>query len=253
MKSKITAIGRLKRKRGQGSGINYNPWIKVHDFSSRGLSSRVYSPVTKRTHHLLSQLERFVFYCIEFIDPIQIREQYSLLPLSETIEIAALSDLRHPQHMGMETVMSVDFLVELNDGPVAISVKPSENLSKHTLGKLEIERQFFEGRNIPYCIITEKDIPPLYIKNILLARNFANRPEVNISDETFLIELKRITRNTTYTVIDALKLLANQNCSLSFPELKKLFLHLVWKKRITFDYKTLFVMDLNNDDYDVAN
>lgn len=252
MKSKITGVGRLKRKRGQGTGINYNPWIKVHDFSSRGLSSRVYSHVTKRTHHLLSQLERFVFYCIEFLEPVQIREQYGLLPLSETIEIAALSDLRHPQHMGVETVMSVDFLVEFKDGPVAISVKPSENLSKQTIAKLEIERQFFERRQTPYCIITEKDIPPLYIKNILLARNFANRPEVNISDETFLIELRRITRNTGYPVIEALKYLANQNRSLSFPELKKLFLHLVWKKKITFDYKKLFVLDLN-DDYDIAD
>ena len=41
--------------RGQGEKNEYLPWIKVQDFSSQGMISRVYSYKTNRVHHFLSR------------------------------------------------------------------------------------------------------------------------------------------------------------------------------------------------------
>ena len=71
---------RIKERRGQGSGANYKPWLRIHEVPSQGLSHRIYSFKTKRTHHLLSNLELGVFLTLDWMDHVQdIREQYPLL------------------------------------------------------------------------------------------------------------------------------------------------------------------------------
>jgi hypothetical protein len=53
---------RLAEGRGQGRGALYRPWLMVQDVPSRGLASRVSSPLNGRVYHLLSQLETDWFY-----------------------------------------------------------------------------------------------------------------------------------------------------------------------------------------------
>ena len=53
---------RIKSGRGQGMGKDYQPWLTIQDVPSRGVSHRIYSHKTQRVHHLLSNLELYVFF-----------------------------------------------------------------------------------------------------------------------------------------------------------------------------------------------
>src|SRR5947207_9231391 len=80
---------RLKEGRGRGRGAHYLPWLLIHDVASKGRVARVKGWKTGRVHHLLSDLERDTFLTYEWeTSVIDIREQYPLLPLEETLSIA---------------------------------------------------------------------------------------------------------------------------------------------------------------------
>jgi hypothetical protein len=96
----ISASGiekRIKEGRGQGRGPNYLPWLFIHDVPSKGLAWRIKGWKTGRPHHLLSDFEHN-YQLIKDWDPsvIDIREQYPLLPLEETLAIAEECNIRHP-------------------------------------------------------------------------------------------------------------------------------------------------------------
>ena len=110
--TEIQIAKRIKERRGQGSGANYKPWLRIHEVPSQGLSHRIYSFKTKRTHHLLSNLELGVFLTLDWMDHVQdIREQYPLLR-DETIEIASTNGIKHPNIRGINQVMTSDFLID---------------------------------------------------------------------------------------------------------------------------------------------
>ncbi|WP_197703562.1 hypothetical protein [Marinobacter sp. LV10R510-11A] len=52
---------RLLKTRGRGGGKDYEPFIKVHEFSSQGENVRIRSASVGRVHHLLSGIELFAF------------------------------------------------------------------------------------------------------------------------------------------------------------------------------------------------
>lgn len=52
----------LKEGRGMGQLAAYVPWIKVYDFSSKGMIIRAYGNKTDRIHNILSIVE-YVYLC----------------------------------------------------------------------------------------------------------------------------------------------------------------------------------------------
>lgn len=68
-----------KIKSGRGFGVreSYEPWIKIWDIKSRGVSHLVPGVKFRRSHHLLSNAERDFHLILEH-DPsiIDIREQF---------------------------------------------------------------------------------------------------------------------------------------------------------------------------------
>lgn len=79
----------IKEGRGSGIGADYKPWLKIQDVSSQGRSTRLKGIKTNRQHEFLSDLERNYFYLTEYSDlAVDIREQFPLLPLGETMIIA---------------------------------------------------------------------------------------------------------------------------------------------------------------------
>lgn len=69
----------LKKGRGKGELADYKPWTKISDISSSGRSHRVFGHKTKRTHHLLSDLELATFLFLEWSPTVlDIREQCPL-------------------------------------------------------------------------------------------------------------------------------------------------------------------------------
>lgn len=112
-RKRITQIEKwIKEGRGSGVGIDYKPWLKIQDVSSLGRSTRLKGIKTNRQHEFLSDLERNYFYLTEYSDEvIDIREQFPLLPLEETIVIADELGIKHPTDLktGKPIVMTTDF------------------------------------------------------------------------------------------------------------------------------------------------
>ncbi|MDN5479392.1 MAG: TnsA endonuclease N-terminal domain-containing protein, partial [Chryseobacterium sp.] len=130
----------------------------------------IYSHKTQRVHHLLSNLELYVFLILDWSSSVQdIREQFPL-NIDDTREICLEHGLRHPSIQGSEQVMSSNFLIDTNDKnkpQFAIQVKPlKELLKERTIEKLEIERRYWKLKEIPWSIVTEQNIPITARKNL---------------------------------------------------------------------------------------
>ena len=148
--------------RGQGTGPNYKPWITIHDFASKGVCSRVWGRKAGRIHHFMSKNETAFFYILDASEKVvDIREQYPLLPVTETVEIADMLGIRHPRDSVSKYpyVMTSDFVITTTQGYAVRSVKMvSELENPRVLEKLEIERMYWRRRNIDWRIVTEEQI-----------------------------------------------------------------------------------------------
>ncbi|OYQ89086.1 heteromeric transposase endonuclease subunit TnsA [Wohlfahrtiimonas chitiniclastica] len=160
----------IKEGRGSGEGSLYKPWITVRDIPSSGRSHRVYGYKSKRTHHLLSDLELAIFLLFEWNERTSdIREQFPLR-LEDTKIIANEAQIKHPSMQGVDQVMSSDFYILTSDYPqqrFAIQAKYHSDLDKtRVIEKLEIERRYWQQKDVPWKIITELDISKVVFQNI---------------------------------------------------------------------------------------
>jgi len=156
--------------RGQGTLESYRPWIRIQDFASRGIVSRIKSSKTNRIIHLLSKNELYYFYLLEWADNVlDIREQFPLLDVEMTTSIAKNIGVKHPtdNESGFPYVLTCDFLITMNDRTIARTIKQSGELSnKRTLEKLEIERRYWKEKGVNWGIVTEQEILIQKAKNI---------------------------------------------------------------------------------------
>ncbi|KAB2420331.1 MULTISPECIES: TnsA endonuclease N-terminal domain-containing protein [Bacillus cereus group] len=172
----------IKEGRGSGIGINYKPWLKIQDVSSLGRSTRLKGIKTSRQHEFLSDLERNYFYLTEYSGFIfDIREQFPLLPLEETIVIADELGIKHATNpkTGEPIVMTTDFLLTVDKGQgmfeVARTVKMKDELLKErVLEKFEIEREYWQRRDIDWGIVTEEEIHKVMARNISYIHDYYN-------------------------------------------------------------------------------
>lgn len=163
-------IKRIKDGRGSGRVSNYKPWLYVNEVPSEGRSQRVYSHLTGRIHHVLSDLEFAVFLLLDYNSVVtDIREQFPL-NRDDTLRISKDGQLWHPSQGGVNLVMSSDFLVNStskNQPKFAIQAKYSEALKDpRTIEKLEIERRYWQLKKIPFFLVTEKEIDKVVVSNI---------------------------------------------------------------------------------------
>lgn len=152
-----------KIKSGRGSGVreSYEPWIKIWDIQSSGVSHLVPGVKFHRSHHLLSNAERDYHLILEQ-DPsiIDVREQFPLLTQAETQAIASSLNFRHPVYPGTQVpvVMTTDFLITFIDSEgeerlAARSVKYRKEFEEAGIRernrmaeKLEIEAKYWAMR-----------------------------------------------------------------------------------------------------------
>lgn len=161
---------RIKEGRGSGSGTDYSPWVRVDEVPSLGRSRQVYSHLTKRIHHLLSDLEFAVFLLLDNNPSVtDIREQFPLIR-DDTRDIARENNLLHPANNGVDTVMSSDFMVDSTDKSepkFVLQAKYTDNLGDaRTIEKLEIERRYWKQKELPWYLVTEREIDPVAKANI---------------------------------------------------------------------------------------
>jgi hypothetical protein len=166
---------------GRGTGRNgaYRTWLRIQDLASRGRSQRLTSHITgDRLVHVLSGHESDAFFIFEWgSNVVDIREQYPLLPLEETLEIARELKVEHPTdpETGLPIVMTTDFLVtaktEGGEKHYAYPIKEVKELSSaDTRGKLEIARRMHKKWDHCWAILTERDIPIDLVRNLELLR-----------------------------------------------------------------------------------
>lgn len=160
--------------RGQGSGKDYEPWLKTSDFThSTGSRSRFYCLSFGRIIHLLSHAEAQVFLMLEWReDVVQIYEQYPLNPEFSKKAAAALG-LKHPgSNLPGGFVMTTDFLVRFKHRGEhrrhAVQVKSSreDTANPRSQEKLRIEQEYWRQCGVSWEVIYASDLNPIFIDNL---------------------------------------------------------------------------------------
>ena len=252
---------KLKDGCGQGIGTEYKPWITIQDVPSTGRSTRLKGIKIPRQFEFLSDLERNYFYLLEYSDVVvDIREQYPLLPIEETIVIAEELGLKHPIHPETKehVVMTTDFLVTVNTGDgiknLARTLKYKDDLlDEKVLKKFEIERVYWENQGIDWGIVTDIEVPKDMAHNIAFVRSYSSLAHIEGFRECSNNELEEMTiyfvdqlLNKQYTLKQIAKDLERDfglmvGCGLSF------YKHLVFNKVIEIDIQNK--IDLNQIQY----
>ncbi|OBA03953.1 hypothetical protein A9P44_20255 [Paenibacillus polymyxa] len=177
----------IKQGKGQGMGKHYVPWFTARQVPSQGRTHTAKGIKSGREHLLLSDLEWYYFYLLEWSDVIEgYREQYPLLPIEETIQIAEDLGVDHPidpQKRELK-VMTTDFVIDQDDNPVdVVNIKPANKITLREVEKMEIERQYWEARNVGWSLVTNKDIPVPYAMNIQYVHKAYNLAPYHITDQ----------------------------------------------------------------------
>lgn len=244
----------LKEGRGQGEGVKYNPWVHIQDFSSNGTVSRIKGTKTGRVHHFMSNLETMFFFLLDWSDDVSdIREQYPLLDLVNAIEIAEKAKIRYPYDpkSGFPYVMTSDFFIETNKEPMVITIKPSSDLKKErVIEKLEIERRYWNNRNVSWKIVTENEINKTKAKNIEWLSQARDLSCFGISEndsaiycEYFIIRYENSPDNSLAGIVNDFE----ENFKLPVGIGLNIFKNLAFWKRIKFD------VNMNFSDYTRIN
>ena len=236
---------RIREGRGQGIGAQYIPWIKIQDFASRGMVSRIHGTKTGRVHHLLSNNEMHFFFLLDWSDDVtDIREQYPLLDLRMAIEIAESLGVQYPydKASGFPYVLTSDFFIETKDGYCVRTVKSSSELQNPRVReKLEIERRYWQKQKMDWKIVTENEINVQKAKTIEWLSQARDLDRMEIPDEICDILLNYFTerlfgneRSLTMLFSDV-----EQNFSLLPGTGLNVYKHLIYWKHIEVDIYSL--------------
>jgi hypothetical protein len=233
---------------------DYQPFIKVSDISSLGRSHRVFGHKTKRTHHLLSDLELAVFLLFEWHDNTEdIQEQFPL-DINVTEQIADSLGIRHPSQKGELKTMSTDFYVISKDirsitSQLALQAKYSKDLDDaRTIEKLELERRYWEQKDVDFKIITEKNIPRAVTDNIKWLYPSKNAYLTTVEENDFIFYSEQMVKSPTLKIIDFCKKI---DSAYDYPlgkalsQLKNLIAHGYISFDIRKDYRKIICAELS--------
>lgn len=239
---------RLLERRGQGRGIEYHPWIKTHELSAISVKHRLLGWKIRRIYQLISTLEYMYFLTVQWEDNvIDIREQFPLLPIEQTIFIAEELGIRYPslfKRNGEEIVMTSDFVITIKNGDniydIVRTVKTMNDLAKkRTREKLKIEEEFYNKKGSDWGIVTEQQI------NFVLANNLdylyndyfwaedRNFDEVQVSN--YIHDFIYFFKKKDYNVYETVNIF-DKYMEWDTGESLNFFKYLLVKKRIFFDF-----------------
>lgn len=158
---------RIEKGHGDGEGPNYKPWFFITELPSVGTSCIIKGNPFNRDRHFPSQNEARYYHATSWSDCLlDFREQYPLLPINDTLEIANALGFKHPtDNKRLPVVMTTDAFLTIDgtgDDPrrVVRTVKEIKDLCDlRTLEKLEIERQYFHYHGIDdWGIVTDLEL-----------------------------------------------------------------------------------------------
>ena len=131
---KVNSLKRIHNKvtsgRGQRNVTSYESGIYTYEVPSKGKVARVRGTDGQQIHHCLSQHEKhFLTILMHDSEVSEIRDQV-LLPLKDTLMLAAQHGLRHPYADQCPAIMSTDFYFCKKGQWEAVAIKPAEELKK---------------------------------------------------------------------------------------------------------------------------
>ena len=248
-------------KEGYGSGTysEYKPWIKIQDVPSLGRVTRFNGIKTNRQHELLSDMERNYFYILEYSNNVKdIREQFPLLPIEDTLSIADELGLKHPKNpeTGEYVVMTTDFLITVSTSngikEVARTIKSKDDLlDKRILEKFEIERVFWKKRNIDWAIVTEEEIDKTIAHNISFVQGYRDIKNIDGFNDMDSLEVQDLVYEFLKRIVDdkrsvrAVSLEFDKDMSLKNGCGLSIFKYLIINKIIEIDISKR--IDVNNN------
>ena len=183
----------LAEGRGQGSGADYLPWLKIQDLPSRGRSHRPYGIKTGRVHHLLSDGEWKCFLKFE-ADPRvgDIREQFPMNRLM-TYMVAQELGCRHPVTLdGTPYVMTIDFLVTYKVGsqlqlqPYTFKYDP-DTLKPREQELIDIASGFWEKQGYRLEVIDQSFFDEALVINYDAVRSFFDISHLDFYHKTNVV------------------------------------------------------------------
>lgn len=247
----------MKDGRGIGIGKEYKPWLTIQDVPSTGRATRLHSIKTQRQHHLLSDMERDYFYIVEYADCVKdIREQYPLLPLEQTLLIANELGIKHPTDPKTQVpvVMSTDFLltVEQEEGNVLLArtiKSKADFMNERQIEKFEIERRYWLKKEVDWGIVTEAEIHETSLaKNIPIFHSYYDLSDLNLDNISTSQKEKLIRRfksmiNGKNVAVRELATGFDEQMSLPDGTGISFFKHLVITKQIKVDLFSKFDID----------
>jgi hypothetical protein len=208
----------IKDGRGQGEGVKYKPWLMIQDVPSEGVVTREKGWKTTRNHQLMSQLEYKYFLTLEWSDTvIDIREQFPLLPLERTLEIADFLGVKHPTDPQTQEpiVMTTDFMINVKllgdtEKIMARTIKPASKLKPREIEKFAVEQMFYEEQGIDWALVIDKEVPNEFVENMkfiykekyLDNYDGINRELVNRLEPRLLEELSNTSNSLSKTALD---------------------------------------------------
>lgn len=240
-------IARFRKEgRGVGHGKAYRPWLTIHDVPSLGRVSRIFSFKTDREHHFLSDLEAGLFRILNWSGAVtDVREQFPL-DRDVTRMLAQKMGIVHPRDpkSRVDIVVTTDLLVDVRLGgraqTIAYSVKPSSALAdQRILEKLELERRYWARAEIPWHLVTERDLPERRILNLEWLHEMQSLLHEDVSHpdywsdrcDRFISEFQRVRAGTIRDFLAHLE----QRWQFGPGEPLKVLRHLAANKRIVID------------------
>lgn len=229
---------RIRKGRGVGEGAQYVPWLRVRDVPSRGTSSAVTGILVPRPFHLLSELETtYFFLCEREHNTVDVREQWPILDIDETLRLAKQLGVRHPYRRGYPEPVTIDFVITSTtvDGVWyrAAAIKSKDDARNAAVRqRLAVQYLWCRARGIPWTLVDTTLFNKLLLDNLRFVRSwFRHRYEPEpTSVERFTTLFLRTFR--TNTPLEALVASVGQSLRISDSTALDTFRYCAWSKRI---------------------
>jgi hypothetical protein len=181
---------RIAQGYGQGRGKTYKPWLQKSDVSSKGVTTRMWSPKTERVHTFLSNVEKCAFLIAEFREDFMDYLEQGPMERELTLEIARQFRFPHPRYWGTKiaAVLTYDgLLFTRGSQPQLIDCKHS--LTDVT-GRIEqqytLRHEYAMRKGYSIRHVTDASYPWQLIHNLqwirmsVIQRNHMRAPECDI-------------------------------------------------------------------------
>lgn len=236
----------IKEGRGQGSGKDFQPWIKIQDLPSKGRVSRPPGWKTNREHHLFSDNEKRLFYVFEWSNTIvDTREQFPLLDLDLAMSIADDMGINYPKDPQSSTpyVLTTDFMLSVKQGEKIVQKARTFKLikdsgTKSVAEKFELEKRYYAAKGIDWGIVTEKEIPKQLAENvewIHTAYKLEENADINVEEVRNIANILKSRLQESDATINRITTALDKDMNIESGTSLYLFRHLIARKEIILD------------------